>query len=532
MSIGTPDLIIDFAQLETAKGTTERVRSKLEQTAQGYDKLAESVGQKDLGNVIGDFSSSWAIHRRKLLEEAAGLGTQIQKAIGNFRAVDIGTAQPGGGSGGGGTPHESRPATPADGPGAAPGSGSGAPNSGQPLPNAPTSPAASPSDPLPRPVEDPTAAPPPQGPRSPIPPSGDDVDDLFSDIQQDSQEFQSLLGRWADEAVRLDALGLPLTALGAGTLAVLSMYGKLPTGYTYNPDGTVTKSSRVPGRTDAQSVGEVLDRLRGPDSGQDTPSGITAEQANDVLAPPEPQSEPGEPTTPPSESAEGDQQVGDAAATSEAETAPAIDAEGSAIGERAADQSPAGAEQSTELPAAPAGSTDAAIASEGRASGGGAAGSGGGGGGGLPLPAPPPSGSAVDASEALAGAGQDGKAAIAAGSAAASAAALSGLSAPPSAAGTTGMHAGPAGAAPLGAKAPDMAPHVAAMGSLSALGRTSPGGAALGPAAGLGGVGAPGSTPGGTSVFRGEGSERVRAAKEALARLAHDQDADNTQESE
>ena len=213
---GATDLHIDYDQIDAAVTTTTGIHAELDQTNQQYDSLVSSVGHSGLADVISNFAGSWAIHRRHLLTEVETLNGNLRRMRDDFRATDQQLAPESGGQGGSQAVPASTPAAavdpnspPSEPTGTTPGPG----GADLPGPDAPRE-DSYPVLPDPRPAEEPT--------------EGDTPQEVLADIHEDSEQFSTLLGSWAREAVRLDSLGMPLSLLGAGTLSLLAMYGKLP----------------------------------------------------------------------------------------------------------------------------------------------------------------------------------------------------------------------------------------------------------------------------------------------------------------
>jgi len=526
-------LRIDYDQLHNATANSEKARSAIEGTGADLGSIDSSVGHRNLGGVMGSFAGSWSVHRTHLLAEVETLRDNLAAARRDFEAVDTalaGTTDAAGATAGTSSGTPTAPGVDAQAPATASPGGSPEAPRGHEVPDAPVTadPATlDPGDQGAGTVPAATAAATLRPPTTPG--ASEEVADLFADIDHDGGQFQSLLEHWADEATRLDHLGLSLSALGAGTLAVLSMYGKLPAGYTYQPDGTVIKSGAGVNRPRATSAISALDQV-GPKPAGETAPVLTAGEASELLeagdkgglpqAPeprPTPPEEAGDPR--PQETAEGVRPV------TPSEVAGAVGEQPEPRPMEPEREGSPGTESGAPQPGAPGrpettqggGHGDSGTRS-GEAGGGAPVGT-----GGMPLPPPPP---AAAASEALSGSGFGGSGgsapAAVVGSTAASAAALSAVASP-------GSGSGPAATSHATGAASTIAPHVAAMGSLSPL--NHPGGGGSGSA--LGGVataGAPGSAPAATTASRGEGSGRARAAKEALDRLAADGDGKDDEE--
>lgn len=525
-----PDLRIDLEQLNTAAKTAGRVRHDLEATSHDYQSLVESVGHSRLGRVVAGFSSSWSIHRKHLLSDVQTLCCSIEAARDDFQAVDKAAA---GGSEGpspvGGSPAGSHPApnlsSTSSALPAAPSAGSvhldTSPNppavpvsGGQPLPGGPA------------PQSTTLRAPDPgegaQFPQAPdlLPPSDPaEPADPFADVREDAPHFQSLLGHWAAEAIRLQNLGLPLAALGAGTLAVLQQYGKLPPALSLQPDGTINKGgSSLPSTPGAASASQLLDSI-GPAGERGTRASVPTQEGSEPVADDRVGSDvdpdsaaPGEaPITPEADTAEDDTLVGagDAQRSGSIDSALSVPEDGAGVRPNGFEVAPGAASEGSGSAQADASSVSQPSAGQGSSGASETS-------GGLPLP-PPPSSSAAERLLDI-GTSSTGGVAVA-GTAAVAAAALSGVSGSPG-----GGISAPAAQA-------NASTQVAAMGSLAAMTPSLGASGGVSGAGGVAGVPAPGM-PLGPGFARGEGNERLRAAKEALDRLAQDQDNNKRQESD
>ena len=279
------DLTIDYEALEGAIRASAEAHSCIGASAAGYHALADAVGHSGLRGTVDAFSSNWDIHRRHLLEEIEGLQKDIRAVIDLFKKVDVSGTQTDGSNT---KSTETTQPTPAPTPTPAPAPTPPSPGVTPPAP----SPASAP--PVPAPPAPGTApelvAPAPRLDDLPAQPGAPDVgpdsdgdgipDDLDNAIDRDSAQFQHLLDRWSREAEKLVALGLPLTALGAGTLAVLAMFGRLPAGYTYHPDGTITRSGDAGNTPDA---GKLIDRVLRVDDPTPEVPGLTHDQVDERL---------------------------------------------------------------------------------------------------------------------------------------------------------------------------------------------------------------------------------------------------------
>lgn len=513
---GATDLHIDYDQIDAAVTTTTGIHAELDQTNQQYDSLVSSVGHSGLADVISNFAGSWAIHRRHLLTEVETLNGNLRRMRDDFRATDQQLAPESGGQGGSQAVPASTPAP------ATPAPGSANPSLPSPPPAAAVDPNSPPSEPTgttpgpggadlpgpdaprddsypvlpdPRPAEEPT--------------EGDTPQEVLADIHEDSEQFSTLLGSWAREAVRLDSLGMPLSLLGAGTLSLLAMYGKLPPGYSMRPDGSVVKAGASAG---SSAAGSTAADLLAP-SGTDKPAAtadapLSPDEVRDLLTPLEP--------------SEGDVVAVDSDAVDSVDELPeSVDDSGTIPDGAPSAPEPRPMEDVADAPGTGTGSTAGsgmplppppADASSPVATGGGA------GGGSAPTSAPSgtpllasPTEVAAQLLAPSAGSSPPVGVAATAGSAAAATAALAAMATP----------AAPAAAA-VPAPRPDVAPHVAAMGSLSAMSAPMSSGASAGSL----------SVPGGGPVagVRGDAAERVRAVREALDRLGDERETEDAKE--
>lgn len=93
---------------------------------------------------------------------------------------------------------------------------------------------------------------------------------LPPNVNPDTAAVNAVLDVWSERAEALVKLGLPITALGAGAVALLALFGRLPAGYTLNPDGTVTqrepKGATSAGALDQAAAAAALGDVDGPSS--------------------------------------------------------------------------------------------------------------------------------------------------------------------------------------------------------------------------------------------------------------------------
>lgn len=91
-------------------------------------------------------------------------------------------------------------------------------------------------------------------------------------VNPDTASFTALLDVWSNRAEALVKLGLPITALGAGAVALLALFSRLPEGYHLNPDGTVTRRAdgTPTGTLDPKAAESVLGGFDGQHAGSAT----------------------------------------------------------------------------------------------------------------------------------------------------------------------------------------------------------------------------------------------------------------------
>ena len=193
MSSSVTQLKVDLAALRRAEVTLEAASASILATKQDQGSLQACVGDAPkLRDALGRLSGNWAIHRERLLSEIEGLKSNITTYRTKIETLDDQTAK------------------------AITGQGS---------------------------EEIPRLSPDPSGP--------DELDpELRNAIDADSQTVAALLDRWSAEAKLLMAKGLPLTLLGPAAIALLTLYGRMPTPTASERIGQVGGDMRIlPGET-------------------------------------------------------------------------------------------------------------------------------------------------------------------------------------------------------------------------------------------------------------------------------------------
>lgn len=253
MSSSVTQLKVDLAALKRAEVTLEAASASILATKQDQGSLQACVGDAPkLRDALGRLSGNWAIHRERLLSEIEGLKSNITTYRTKIEALDIETAKAITGQGSEETtkpqPSSGPPAqTPAPTPS---GSGGGTPPAA-PSPQPPHAPADPPANPeiVPRPAPDTLQPPTPR--QLPDSNGSDGLDpELRKLIDADNQTVAALLDRWSAEAKLLMAQGLPLTLLGPAAIALLTLYGRMPTPTASERIGQVGGDTRIqPGKT-------------------------------------------------------------------------------------------------------------------------------------------------------------------------------------------------------------------------------------------------------------------------------------------
>lgn len=292
MSSSVTQLKVDLAALRRAEVTLEAASASILATKQDQGSLQACVGDAPkLRDALGRLSGNWAIHRERLLSEIEGLKSNITTYRTKIETLDDQTAKAITGQGSEETikPQPSSgppPPTPAPTPA---GTGGGTPSPTPPTPptqpsHAPEHPAANPE--VPRPVPDSLQPPIPR--LSPDPSGPDELDpELRNAIDADSQTVAALLDRWSAEAKLLMAKGLPLTLLGPAAIALLTLYGRMPTPTASERIGQVGGDMRIlpgetPGDMDPIDARAWLQPLNPSAVGPDDPT--DAEQVDNVEA--------------------------------------------------------------------------------------------------------------------------------------------------------------------------------------------------------------------------------------------------------
>lgn len=231
MSSSVTQLKVDLAALRRAEVTLEAASASILATKQDQGSLQACVGDAPrLRDALGRLAGNWAIHRERLLTEIEGLKSNITTYRTKIETLDNETAKAITGQ----VSEEATTPRPSSGPPAhaqAPTpSGSGG---GTPPATPPPQPSHAPADPplnpgvVPQPAPDTLQPPVPRQP--PVPLGSDELDPKLREaIDADDQTVAALLDRWSAEAKVLMAQGLPLTLLGPAAIALLALYGRMP----------------------------------------------------------------------------------------------------------------------------------------------------------------------------------------------------------------------------------------------------------------------------------------------------------------
>ena len=271
-------LKVDLDLLHEGLLAARQAHEAIAASAAGYEGLSTAVGHRRLNTTLDDFGRNWAVHRRRLLDELDTLAGNISHTYEKFRRDDENMGR-----------IDGSPKRPVERPahnGSTSPATPGAAESAEQAPVVPPAPQSSPASAAhpepPTPVSDgPRGAPsvPTDGPAPTVHPERDDqpIDHvarpeqaLPPNVNADTAAVNAVLDVWSERAEALVKLGLPITALGAGAVALLALFGRLPAGYTLNPDGTVTQRERKgatsAGALDQAAAAAALGDVDGPSS--------------------------------------------------------------------------------------------------------------------------------------------------------------------------------------------------------------------------------------------------------------------------
>ena len=254
-------LKVDLDLLHEGLLAARQAHEAIAASAAGYEGLSTAVGHRRLNTTLDDFGRNWAVHRRRLLDELDTLAGNISHTYEKFRRDDENMGR-----------IDGSPKRPVERPahnGSTSPATPGAAESAEQAPVVPPAPQSSPA----------SAAVPTDGPAPTVHPERDDqpIDHvarpeqaLPPNVNPDTAAVNAVLDVWSERAEALVKLGLPITALGAGAVALLALFGRLPAGYTLNPDGTVTqrepKGATSAGALDQAAAAAALGDVDGPSS--------------------------------------------------------------------------------------------------------------------------------------------------------------------------------------------------------------------------------------------------------------------------
>lgn len=230
------ELKVDLEPIRRAESSLDAATESLNQTRQDQGSLRSCVGDAPgLGDALGQLSSDWAIHRERLLKEVSELKTNLTQYRTKLEAMDEEGGKAMGGAGGSTSDTASPPvasgaaATPA-----APGAASGSAATAAPIPapsagGVPVAPAPVPAGAVPGGPDQGSSTVPPPSAHAVTPPTPPGIEPTLQQaIDEDNRTVSGLVDRWSAEAQALAQRGLPLTALGPAAIALLALYGRLP----------------------------------------------------------------------------------------------------------------------------------------------------------------------------------------------------------------------------------------------------------------------------------------------------------------
>jgi hypothetical protein len=84
------DLKVDYATLDAAHQSLERIAAELEGADHRCEELAGVWGSPDVAGAMGSFAGNWDRHREKLLESVRSVGEMCAGTTETFRGCEQG----------------------------------------------------------------------------------------------------------------------------------------------------------------------------------------------------------------------------------------------------------------------------------------------------------------------------------------------------------------------------------------------------------------------------------------------------------